>query len=327
MNNWIRLPGFPPPEKQDSVRFYVLKSITYSTRMLLYLMFMSVGFAIQIIMMNAWPGAVFLICATLLNLVQGYDSRARLKAFDVDSNWTGVDMDRIHEVEKLDDRITRWNMDALDISNGLGIFSLILVGIGVYFLSGFLRTYIGYQEVGTIFITNVIILILPLWFNGIKRVLKQDNLRVKIDIVKKMEEHFQKVKKEGENFKPALMLARNEEDKSMPTDTRFTISFDDMPSDFYGIQAQINLNVVQGASYPYFYCVIPAKVGYGLEKYIDKIPKVGKVIVEFQIDKQAEVIVIRQYTTKTSGYHTKINSCKNILNVTLEAARIILKQD
>jgi membrane protein YdbS with pleckstrin-like domain len=293
--------------------------------MLLYILLLAAGFIIQLLMMTAWPGAIFLVCATVLNLVIGYDSRVRLKSFDIDSRWTDVDIERIYEVERLDDRITKWNTDALDISNALGVVVFLLAAAGVAVVSMLLTTLSSSMAVGIIFITDAVILILPLWFNGTRTILKQDNLRVKISIIREMELYFRTISKEGETFKPALMLARDNTGKSVPTDTRFTISFGDMPADFYGVQAQININVVQGASYPYFYCVIPAKNGFGLKEYISKIPKRNKVIIEFQNEQNAEVIVIRHTTTKNSGYHTKSNTCKSILEVALLAARLILE--
>ncbi len=326
MNNWLRIPGFPPPEKQDSVQFHVCKALPYPVRMLLYFVLIILGFSIQLIMMTVWPGALLLIFATMLNLVRGYDSRARLKAFDVDSNWTEVDMDRIHEVQKLDDRITKWNQDGLDISNILGIATFLVTAVAIIFVSVFLGALTRHAAVASIFVMDAIILILPLWFNGIRRILKQDNLRVKTGIITNMEEHFNRIRQEGEHFKPALMLARNEAGKSIPTDARFTISFADMPVDFYGIQAQININVVQGASHPYFYCVLPARPGFGLEAFAGKMRGGNNIVVEFQQDAKAEVAVFRQFTTKESGYSTNPNTCRSILEITLEAARTILKE-
>ncbi len=329
MNNWISLPGFPSPEKQDVVRFYVLKKLSYSARMLLYLLFVGIGFIIQLITLTAWPGAVFLICATALNLVRGYDSRVRLKTLDIDSNWTDVDMERIKEIETLEDRITKWNRDTLDISNGLGVGIFIAVFIGLFVLSQVFTIFTDDIRVGAIFMTNAVILVLPIWFNGIRRILKQNNLQIKIGIIKEMNDYFQSMKLDNEEFKPAIMLARDKTGKSVPTDARFTISVADMPDGFYGIQAQINLNIVEGASYPYFYCVIPAQAGYGLEKLVNgikkKVASPEKIVVEFQKDRKAEVIVIRQHTTNTSGYRTDMNRCREILMATLNAARIILK--
>lgn len=324
MNNQIRIPGLPPPERQDSVRFYVLRSLSYSTRMMIYLSLIAAGFLFQILMMMVWPGAVFLICATILNLVRGYDSRVRFKAFDNDSNWTSVDMKQICQIEELDKKTEKWDRDILDISNGTGILIFILTLLGLFVVSIFLGGISDYNAAGGIFIADAIILVIPMWFNGIRRVLKQGNLSIKVNIINKMEEFFQTVKKEGENFKPALMLARNKNGKSYPTDSRFTITFDNMPEGFYGIQAQININLVEGSSYPYFYCVIAAKPGYELEKHVSEIPVPKNVVINFEKDSNAEVIVIRQYTTKTSGYHTKINDCKRILEGAVVGARIIL---
>lgn len=324
MNNWIRIPGFPPPEKQSSVRFYVFKSLSYNTRMLLYLLLIAAGFLFQILMLKVWPGAVFLICATILNLVRGYDSRVRLKGFHTDSNWTQVDMERIHQIEELDSKITKWDKDILDISNGRGSFMFVFTVIVLIITASLFGSLPAYSTAVTIIITDAIILVLPLWFNGIRRILKQGNLGIKVDIISKMEKSFQTIKKAGENFKPALMLSRDKNGKSVPKDARFTITFDNMPVDFYGIQAQVNLNLVQGASYPYFYCVIAAKTGFGLGKYKSQIPTCKNIDINFESDSTAEVIVIRQYTTNTSGYHTKINDCSRIMDTALKAARIIL---
>ncbi|WP_010244327.1 hypothetical protein [Acetivibrio cellulolyticus] len=323
MNNWIRIPGFPPPEKQSSVRFYVFKSLSYSTRMMLYLLLIAAGFLFQVLMLKVWPGAVFLICATVLNLVRGYDSRVRLNAFHIDSNWTQVDMERIHQIEELDSKTTKWDKDILDISNGRGSYMFVFIVMVIIITASLFGSSPAYGTVVKIIITDIIILILPLWFNGIRRILKQGNLGIKVDIISKMEKAFQTIKKAGENFKPALMLSRDKNGNSVPKDARFTITFDNMPADFYGIQAHVNINLIQGASYPYFYCVIAAKTGFGLEKYKSQIPVPQNVVVSFEKG-TAEVIVIRQYTTNTSGYHTKINDCSRIMDTAVKAARIIL---
>jgi len=107
-------------------------------------------------------------------------------------------------------------------------------------------------------------------------------------------------------------------------DARFSVRFPHSPDGFYGLQAQINLNVVQGASYPYFYCVLAAKPGFGLASYRDKIDLPTSVICEAQKDARAEVLVIRQKTTKKSGYHTKDSRCAEILAAAVEGGRKIL---
>jgi hypothetical protein len=328
MSNLFNIPGFPPPEKQDSVRFHVFKELSYSKRMLLYIFLILIGFLVQILMLRAWPGAVFLLFATILTLVKGYDSRVRMSTFNVDSRWTQVDMDRICQIEELDKKATNWDRDALDISNSIGCFVFILVLIGLLIM---LMTFVfnpSLQLIAVIIVVDAAILILPLWFNGIRRILKQNNLGIKVDIIKQMERYFQTtIKKEGENFVPSLLLATDKSGKSVPKDCKFTITYDNMPDTFYGVQAQINLNIVEGISYPYFYCVIATEHGFGLSRYVEQIKKLvpRNIKIEYDEDKNAEVIVIRQHTTKTSGYHTKIPTCKTILYRAVKTGRDIIQ--
>ncbi|NLD48337.1 MAG: hypothetical protein GX660_14280 [Clostridiaceae bacterium] len=323
MNSYFRLPGFPPPEKQGIVKFYILKNLSYSSRMAAYMLLLVIGFFFQVYFLSISPGIFFLLFATLLNLVKGYDSRARLNSFSTDHNWTEVKIEQIYEIEKLDDKMTKWDKDMLDITNSLGVAIFLLILAGLFFGSIFLAIFTS-SSVAKILAVDVAILVLPLWFNGTRRILKQNNLRIKVDIVAKMYQFFTAIKKEGENFKPSIMLARDNTGKSIPKDIRFAITFDNMPDGFYGVQAQINLNMVQGTSYPYFYCVIPAKLGFGLEQFVYKIAKTKNVTIECQKSNDTEVLVIRQFTTNTSGYHTKINDCKNILEITLKGLRTIL---
>jgi len=170
------------------------------------------------------------------------------------------------------------------------------------------------------------ILLIPLWFSGMKFILKQPNLAIRVNLILKLFEVFQNLKQEGEEFKPALMFSKNKENKTVPVDARFSIGFPGPPEGFYGLQAQINLNVVQGTSYPYFYCVLAAKPGFNLRRFKEKIDLAPKVICEYQEDSKAEVLVIRQYTTRKSGYHTKDRKCAEILKVALEGGRIICSE-
>ncbi|NLJ40872.1 MAG: hypothetical protein GX352_04595 [Clostridiales bacterium] len=320
----ISIPGFPPPEKQDAVKFLTFKKLPYSKRILLFVVLLFVGFIFQIITMKSWPGIPFLIIASILNLVKGYDSRANLNAFNSGSAWTEVDMNRIEKIQHLDRRLTKWDKDGLDISNAQGAFMFILALVATIVLSVALSFLTYGSPAGSIFFVDVLILIFPLWFNGIKRVLRQNKLKIKIATITYLHNYFSRIRNQNMQFKPSLLLAQDKTGKSIPTDVKFSITFDNMPRDFYGVQSQINLNEVQGNTYPYFYCVIPAKRGFGLESYVRYIERTRKITVEFQQDMESEVIVIRQTTTKTSGYHTNYKSCENILQTAIVAAQNIL---
>lgn len=318
-----RMFGFPLPEQRDSVRFHFAKSLPYNARISLTLLLLIVGFFLQLLFMNPVYGIPFLLVGIGLVLVKGYDSRARIKSFDLDPSWKTVTIDEIQEIEDLRKRNRKWDSDALDISSPLGFFSLVFFGGLVLAVAVGLGILSDDFRVTAILAVDTAIVLVPLWLSGIRRILKQPNLAVKIKIIQNLHEEFTALKKEDEKFKPALMLATGKESGTVPVDARFSIAFPDSPEGFYGLQAQINLNVVQGTSYPYFYCVLAAKPGFGLSPYKDKIELADKIICEYQRDSRAEVLVIRQYTTKKSGYHTKKPKCTEILSVALQGGRVI----
>lgn len=320
-----RIPGFPSPEDQDIIQFYVLKSLSYTTRMLLYLGCIAMGFLIQIITVDYLPGALFLILAAILNLVKGYNSKPTPVSKRDESNWTKTDMDKVYQINRIKQSINDWDKDALDISNGLGCAFFGVVIIALTFIFSILTRQFG-DTVAAIFIIDALILILSLWFNGMRMKGHQDILYIKADIIIELEKYFEKIKKDGEKFIPSLILTKDKCGKGFPTDSRFNITFDKAPADFYGIQAQININVVS-TNYPYFYCVITTKSGFGLGKYVSRLNIPKSIVMQHSQDGEAEVIVIRQHTTKSSGYHTKMNACKNILEIALTLARLILEEN
>jgi len=320
----LRLPGFPPPEKQDIVKFHVLKKLPYSRRIMLFILFLLGGFIIQVMTLTVWPGAIFLVFAAIITLVRGYDSRVRMKYFYPDNRWTEVGMDKIRQIEELDEKASRWDTDILDITNAAGFLMFVLTFFGIIFVYAVTSISRSFRQTGIIIACDTIILILPLWFNGIRRILKQGNLMIKVDIIKQMEGFFQTIRKDGENFIPLLLLARDRTGKSVPTDCKFMVTFNNMPDNFYGIQAQVNLNVIEGTSYPYFYCVIAAAPDFGLSKHMNRMMVPKGITIEYDRDNNAEVIVIRQRTTKTSGYHTKTGDCKRILEKAMTETRLIL---
>ncbi len=315
--------GFPLPEQRDSVRFHFAKSLPYNARISLTLLLLIVGFFLQLLFMNPVYGIPFLLGGIGLVLVKGYDSRARIKSFDLDPRWKTVTIDEIQEIEDLRKRNRKWDSDALDISNPLGFFSLIFFGGLAFAVAVGLGVFSDDFRVTVILAIDTAIILIPLWFSGMRHILKQPNLAVKVKIILNLCEEFEAIKKEFEKFKPALMLATGKESGTAPVDARFSVAFPDSPEGFYGLQAQINLNVVQGTSYPYFYCVLAAKPGFGLSPYKDKIELADNIICEYQKGSRAEVLVIRQYTTKKSGYHTKNPKCTEILGVALQGGRVI----
>lgn len=308
----------------DSIRFYVAKNLPYPRRMLAALMFFVVACALQIATLNVLAGLPFLFAATLLVVVRGYDSRIRFKAFDIDPAWKPVPIDRIRELEALRKRAKEWDRDAFDASNPLGCLLLAALNVLVVVASLGVGMLADEVRVALVMAVDGLVILWLFWLTGMRFMLKHPNLAIRVDIVLKMHEVFQKIGKEGEVFQPALLLARKESG-SIPVDARFSVAFPASPEGFYGLQAQINLNIVQGTSYPYFYCVLAATPGFGLVAWHKKVPLQSNVLCEYQATKDAEVLVIRQKTTKKSGYHTDAKASERILGTALNGGRAICK--
>ncbi|MBN1426117.1 hypothetical protein JXA88_16325 [Candidatus Fermentibacteria bacterium] len=309
-------------KEHDSIRFYVAKDLPYSRRMLIGLLLSVAACALQIATLNALAGLPFLIAAALFVAVRGYDSRIRFKTFDIDPAWKPVSIERIRELETLRKRAKEWDRDAFDASNPLGCTLLVVLTALVIAVSVGIGVLGDDVRVALIVALDGLVILWLFWLTGMRFMLKHPNLAIRVNIILKMHQAFAKIGKEGEVFQPALLLARKGEG-SVPVDARFSVAFPSSPEGLYGLQAQINLNIVQGTSYPYFYCVLAATPGFGLAAWHKKMPLQPKVICEYQANKDAEVLVLRQKTTKKSGYHTDDKACERILGTALHGGRAI----
>ena len=129
---------------------------------------------------------------------------------------------------------------------------------------------------------------------------------------------------------PMLSTLETNEGKRVPEDARLMLKFLNAPANFLGVQVQLSINNVQGTDYPYLYCVVLAKKEEKLfakkAKMIEStITSVDNVTSETQVSEDVDVLVIRQFTTKTSGYHTDLNACKNIVNLSVDLTRKLIK--
>jgi hypothetical protein len=327
MSGFFESLGFPSREQRDSIRFHFAKGLAYRTRRNLILACLVAGLLLQIVTVMVWAGLPFLVVAVLLGLVKGYDSRIRLKNFKNDERWTDVSIEKLREIEAVRQKSKAWDRDSLDVTNALGcaVF-LLLTALGTLLciVVGF---FAGDCNVTLILLTDFLVLVVPFYFTGVRWALKQGNLAIKVKLLLKLHEYFERNKIESETFVPMLLLARENGDASVPVDVKFQIRYKGLPPDrFYGLQSTVSINLVQGTSYAYFYCVLVAKSDFGLKKYQRNVKESKRVMCEYDSQADTDVLVIRHPTTKTSGYHTDDDACMEILAAAMGAARIIEKE-
>ena len=304
-------------ENRDVVVFHILKSMPYPRRLGLSFLLILSGMVVQAAMMTLFPGCAFVLLGSLLLVVRGYDNRVRPGKFAPEAAWEKVDRSKFGEVERLHRDMQRWDRSLLDVTNklGLGVFALLAGIIGIFLMHG--------METGNpvlvILAGNGALLLFPHWFTGIRSILTHPLMVLKI-------ETFHRVLNSKKHPLPPdveveyYMLMKGDAAK-IPDDVKIRMRLKNQPADFMGLYGQVAGNTVNGKTYPYFYVVLVARAGFGLDRLAEAGAPPKKITREFSVENDVEVLVVRQTTTRTSGYHTKDKPAGLILKEGLELAR------
>ena len=301
----------PKTEDRAVVVFHVLPSLEYGPRMAAAFGLIAAGFAVQLAMMAVLPGVFLIAAGNLLLLVRGYDNRVDFATFDPTAEWERVEMKRLDDLIALHRQMRRWDISALDITNILGAALFLLITATTTAVAIFARGPLQ------ILVIDAMVLLLPHWLTGVRSILVQPKLMVRVNTFRDvLEESASRLADHEVNL---LMLLSGSTTK-IPDDVKVKIDIKDRHPDFLGLYGQVVLNEVQGRSYPYFYAVMVARRGYGLAQARDAYSPPSNVTTEHNFQDKVEVLVIRQTTTKTSGYHTELEDAVRILHDAVDVA-------
>lgn len=301
----------PERDERGIVVFWLAPSLPYGTRIVAGLALVAVGIAGQVLSGGILPGVTLLAVGNLLLLVRGYDNRVDLGAFDPAVEWQRVELDRLGELAELDRKIRRWDRNVLDISNPLGAIAFVAVaGVLAWIIVAFPGDVRLLAVDGTV-------LLLPHWLTGIRRILLKPKLLVRVETIQRV---LQAARHRLSRHHVQLLMLLRGGDVQIPDDVKFKVDPTEGDDDFLGLYGQVVINEVQGTSYPYFYVVLVARAGFGLRSAFERYRAPREVTKEFKVQDRVEVMVIRQRTTKTSGYHTKPAAASRILLEGLDVA-------
>lgn len=279
------------------VVFLVWPSLPYTIRMVLGLLLVAAGLILQMVTASFWSGAGPVLAGNLLLLVRGYNNRVDVKRFSPGAEWETVGREQLDEVIRLDKSIRSWDRSLIDVTSVMGIILFVVIAVVLAFaaviLTGFAR----------VIALDAMLLLLPHWLTGVRRILRFPKVVVR---AKALEEVLDGAVDMVKDYQlDIMMLLKGDKELRVPDDIKFRVTFAGQDEDFLGLYGQVVINDVQGRSYPYFYVVIVARKGYGLERVSGNFDPPEKMTKEFGADAEVEFIVLRQQTTKTSGYHTK----------------------
>ncbi|MGB3340575.1 MAG: hypothetical protein WBB37_03740 [bacterium] len=297
--------------------YLVFNQISPRSRILVSVLLVGVGFLLQLTTRNILAGLPFIIACLILNFLRGISVK-RVSAKKL--TWQEVTPAKIDQVLQQCKRIKKFRSKDAGCLIGVVILFIFGFSFGLPLISLLVRLNLAFLAT----IVNAIILFGGLAFSGRKSAWMPSALDIKAEIVKRMlESTFIKKYPQAQAI-PYLEVGESKEG-SFPNDARLMIGFKDAPKDFIGLQGQISINSVKGRPYPYFYVVLIAKHSFDILKKFGK-QSFDKLVVERKKTSEVDVIVIRQRTTKTSGYHTNTGVQDYTLETGLKVVENLLKK-
>ncbi|MDD3875924.1 MAG: hypothetical protein PHT69_04845 [Bacteroidales bacterium] len=288
--------------EQDTIVFLIFPAIKYFWRLMISFLLIGVGFFLQFYSFMLFPGVFLVFAGNLLLLIKGYDNRLKMGSYTHDSKWEFISNEQVNKLLNLHKRIISWDRSAFDITNSLGVLIFIVMLIVVIIL---IANSSNYNKSYIILSVNIVFLFFPHWVTGVKKILTMPVLILKINLLLKMlSDAGDKIK----DFKIQYqILLKGDKKKSnvLPQDIKIKVSSGNDEEGFLGLYGQITTNDISGTMYPYFYVVLVAKQNFQLKERTKNYNPPSGLIKEYTTQSEVDVLILRQFTTRTSGYHTK----------------------
>lgn len=311
----------PPVERRDEIRFYFAKSLPYNKRVALCVLLLFVGLGIQVASPpHFYAGLPFMLASVAIVLTKGYDNRpTRARG---ERSWRRTDAEQVDRMLSVNSKTKAWDQDFFDVTCTRGIVTLMVIG-GVVTYASWELLKTSETLAMTVFVDAVVLLV-PFWITGVRSILTNDEFSIKAGFLINIAKAHRNRARDGETlqFQVRYVPAKAAEGTAeVPDDIKAVVQFAGAPADFLGLQMQLAINSVQGTDYPYYYCVLVGKPGFGRLSRPDLGRPPAGITLECETNDDSEVAVIRQTTTKNAGFHTGLADGVRIFNYALTEAR------
>lgn len=293
-------------DDRKRIHFKVFPTLAYWPRMLLALASIVAGVAVQLTgsILALIAGAVGVFLGLLLTMVDSKTNKP--KGVRGKRSWERVTREEYQRVVRLVEEGKRWaRRDVYGATNlaGCAVFLLLAVGLVVAF-GTFLAGGDG-ESARIVAVDGALFLVLT-FFAGARKAWQPGDLLVKIRTLDRFLDQQARRPIPRLKVQPMLEVQTGSKDRQLPRDARLLFTIDDAPEDLIGFQVQCSINRVSNTPYPYVYAVIIARKALGLGAAMARFAVGAKDVLSFEeADEEVDVAVLRQRTTKTSGYHTK----------------------
>lgn len=337
----------PDRQRRHLLQFYVAPKIDYRRRLIGAFSLVLLGLLIQFF----WQGESvatmlfltipLLAAGSLLLLVQGYHLKPDYRV--TRGEWEKTTRDRFAQARALESQGKRWDETFIDLTCASGVVFLLMLAVPIAVITTMLASSDAHFW-AVPFVVDVVVLLLPHWLTGTRRAWRPVALRQQIDSLEIALKTIESYDDPPCQIQPMFEMA-GKGSRRTPIAARVFIRYPDESDEFLGLQFQVAVNDVQGTKYPYLYAVIVAKPSFGLlDRHLAEIrkhfmqesrPSTGwsrwfkaqtpdSLTIESSREPEVEVIILRQKTTKNSGYHTNPVAVRNLARTAWESVTQIL---
>jgi hypothetical protein len=219
--------------EQGIVVFKVWQSLAYKKRILLSSALILTGLVLQILSKTLLPGIVLVFFGNLFLLPSGYDNRVKIGRYNPKAGWEEVGESKLTEFLQVDRKIRKWDRSSMDITNGLGFFTFLILVASLFIL--FLVSLEDNNKPLEIISVNGALLLVPFWITGVRSKFRLLKVTRKIDLILKLlsEEEVQaRLKPHDADY---YFLMGGEKETKVPVDVKFRVNIENRHPDFLGL--------------------------------------------------------------------------------------------
>src|SRR3989339_491134 len=270
----------PDSQRRGEIHFVFAKKMAYGKRIALIGVFLLAGFAVQVLLLSRSEevalllGGLLLFVASMLGVVKGYTNNPG--QIGGKKEWREGSKEQLKKILTVSGKTKAWDQSAVDISCGIGCFTFFII-VGIIGLLVITITASGNELLAVAFSIDAAVLLLPHWIAGIRKILVNAPLTIKAQNLLHVFSAWEVDKKDDEKMLVQMEIIKGDKGE-MPTDAKLILQLPALGESFFGVQTQVVLNNVQGADFPYMYCVLVAKTELGMKAKLKSIQADAKAL-------------------------------------------------
>jgi|GEM_PF-684315 len=318
-------------DKSAQGGFLLFPAMPLFWRMALVILLMLVGIAIQTNYL--WLGFIPVIVAIFFTGMKSISNKPALASPLLSEKWETVTTDEWNKIKEHYRKSLQWAHNFFTPNSSIGCLSTLLI-VSAYLCGSYWLYFNIDRTFGNILLLDGGAFLAIFLLSGRPLAYKPSTLLVKMEALENVLTLLQRDEHKDIAITSMLLMRKTGDKGEFPIDIRLMVKFKDSPKSFMGIQIQVSINSVGATQYPYLYNVLLAEKGFDFGKRITRgncrrlIEGFGRdMTIQVEKPEEVDVLVLRQTTTKTSGYHTNKSAQCRIVGYGVTLSRAIMADE